>query len=102
MLELIEQHREQIAALCRKYRVRRLELFGSAAGDAFDPATSDIDFFYEFFSGDTDRLADRYFSFHEELERLLGRPVDLVSSKDASNPYFLRVANRSRIMLYAA
>lgn len=101
MIDLIEQHREAIVALCRKHRLKKLELFGSAATEAFDPATSDVDFFYEFSDDDTD-LVDRYFGMIEELEKLLGRPIDFVSAKDAKNPYFLQVANRSRVTLYAA
>ena len=31
MLKEIETHREQITELCRRYGVKRLELFGSAA-----------------------------------------------------------------------
>jgi predicted nucleotidyltransferase len=102
MLELIEQHREQIAGLCRRYGVTRLELFGSAASGSFDPDRSDIDFFYEFDSKDTVRLADRFFGFKDDLEKLLASKVDLVSARDAINPYFLQVANRHRLPLYAA
>jgi len=102
MIDLIERHRPQIEALCRKYRVRRLDLFGSAASGEFDPATSDVDFFYEFDPDDMEGLADRYFNLIEDLERLLGRKVDLVSSKYTTNPYFLQVANRHRVTLYAA
>jgi len=101
MIELLNQHREAIAGLCRKHGVRKLELFGSAATDQFDPATSDVDFFYEFDSSPS-HLADRFFGLMEELERLLGRRVDLVSSQDACNPYFLQVANQHRVTLYAA
>ncbi len=101
MIPLLEQHREQIAALCRKYGVRKLELFGSAARGDFEPARSDIDFFFEFDSDET-KLADRYFGFMEDLEQLLGRSVDLVSSRDVHNPYFLQVANQHRVTLYAA
>jgi uncharacterized protein len=101
MIPLLKQHREEIAALCRKHGVRRLELFGSAARADFDPANSDVDFFYEF-DGDPSHLADRFFGLIEDLERLLGRKVDLVSSSDVHNPYFLQVANRHRITLYAA
>ena len=36
MIELIGQHREQIAEICRRHQVRRLELFGSAARGDFD------------------------------------------------------------------
>ena len=99
---MIEQHRDEIAALCRKYGVKRLELFGSAARGDFDPAMSDVDFFYEFLSDDWRNAADCWFGLQEDLEALLRRKVDLVSIKDAKNPYFLEVANRSRVQLYAA
>ncbi|MBI1338519.1 MAG: DNA polymerase III subunit beta [Phycisphaera sp.] len=101
MIPLVEQHRPDIAALCRKYGVRRLELFGSASRGDFNATDSDIDFFYEF-NDDPANLADRFFGFMEELEGLLGVKVDLVSSHDAHNPYFLQVANRHRVTLYAA
>lgn len=81
--------------------MRKLELFGSAAASQFDPLTSDIDFFYEF-NDDPAALFDRFFGLLEDLERLLGHKVDLVSSQDVRNPYFLQVANRHRITLYAA
>lgn len=101
MIDLLAQYREAIADLCRKYGVHKLELFGSAASGDFDPARSDVDFFYEF-DADTTNLADRFFGLLEDLEALLGRKVDLVSSRDAKNPYFLQVANQHRVTLYAA
>jgi predicted nucleotidyltransferase len=102
MLQLIEEHREEIAALCRRYEVKRLELFGSAARGDFDPAKSDLDFFVEFLSEDWHGAADRWFGLQESLEALLGKHVDLVSVKAAKNPYFLEVANQHRVQLYAA
>jgi predicted nucleotidyltransferase len=101
VVSLIEQHRDQIAALCRRYGVRKLELFGSAASGHFDPASSDIDFFYEFDSNPAS-LSDRFFGLMEDLEHLLGCRVDLVSGQDVRNPYFLQVANQHRVTLYAA
>jgi hypothetical protein len=101
MVEFIEQHREEIAALCGRYGLRKLELFGSAASGRFDPGTSDVDLIYEF-NDDLTSLFDRFFGLVEDLERLLGRKVDLVSSQDVRNPYFLQVANQHRITLYAA
>jgi predicted nucleotidyltransferase len=100
MIELIQNHRPEIEALCRKYRVKKLELFGSAASGEFDATTSDVDFFYEF--GDTLDIANRFFRLNEDLEKLLGVKVDLVSSRHTKNPYFLQVANRHRYTLYAA
>jgi hypothetical protein len=101
MLELLRQHLDEISALCRRHGIRKLELFGSAARDDFDPSRSDIDLFFEFDS-DPAALSDRFFGLMEDLEQLLGCQVDLVSSRDVRNPYFLKVANRDRIILYAA
>ncbi|MBC8108537.1 MAG: nucleotidyltransferase domain-containing protein [Anaerolineae bacterium] len=97
----MEQHREEINALCRKYGVRRLELFGSAASGEFDPTASDLDFFVEFISYERG-IADRWFGLGEDLEALFQRKVDLVSARAATNRYFLEVANRHRVALYAA
>lgn len=102
MIELIEQHRHEIAALCRKHHVRRLELFGSAARGNFDPGRSDLDFFVEFLSYDSPTIADQWFGLQEDLEAVFGCKVDLTSPRAASNPSFLEVANRDRVMLYAA
>jgi predicted nucleotidyltransferase len=85
-----------------KYDVKRLELFGSAARDDFDAASSDVDFFVEFLSYDVPTMADQWFGLQEDLERLLGRTVDLTSIRTAKNPYFLEVANRDRVQLNAA
>lgn len=48
MTSLIEQHHDEVAALCRRAGARRLDAFGSAVRDDFDPATSDLDFLVEF------------------------------------------------------
>jgi uncharacterized protein len=101
MVELLNQHLEEISVICRRYGVRKLELFGSAVRGDFDPSRSDVDFFFEF-DEDSSHLADRFFGLMEDLEGLLGCKVDLVSSQDVRNPYFLEVANRHRITLYAA
>src|ERR1700722_11642909 len=102
MIGLLEQHRDEIARLCTRYGVKRLDVFGSAAQGDFDPAQSDIDFFYEFDTTNLNGLAHRFFEFKAALEKLLKAPVDLVSAPDATNRYFLEVANRHRQTLYAA
>lgn len=98
----VEQRQSEIAALCRRFGVRRLELFGSAAGPDFDPATSDVDLLVEIDPPPGMGYADAYFGLKEELERLLARPVDLVSLASLRNPYFIREIEASRRLLYAA
>jgi predicted nucleotidyltransferase len=99
---LLEEHRARLTELCRRFGVRRLELFGSAADGRFDPGRSDFDFLVEFESSDFQGAADRYFGLLEGLEALLGRRVDLVELPAIRNPYFLHGIAASRTPLYAA
>ncbi len=96
------ENRDENAELCRRYRVRRLELFGSAAGDEFDPQRSDVDFLVEFEPLAEGEHADAYFGLRESLETLLGRPVDLVMTRAIRNRYFLEAIQPIRTLLYAA
>ncbi|MEW6201804.1 MAG: nucleotidyltransferase domain-containing protein [bacterium] len=103
MIPLIEQNRETIGELCRRYGVERLEVFGSAADDTFDIEHSDIDFIVEFLPGqDLGPWLAHYHDLRDELERLLGRDIDLVMAGAPKNPWFLRELNRTRKVLYAA
>jgi uncharacterized protein len=80
MIADIALHREELAQLCRRFAVRRLEVFGSAAREAnFDAARSDIDFLVEFGARDDD-LA-HFLDFKEGLEALLARRIDLVDRR---------------------
>jgi hypothetical protein len=90
----------ELSELCRRYGVRRLDLFGSAATGAFEPARSDVDFLVEF-DDDPTRLFDRYFGLKDSLESLYGRPVDLVTAGSLRNPYFIAAVNETRRLVYA-
>ena len=103
MIALIEKNRAALDRLCEQYRVRRLELFGSAlTDDRFDDADSDMDFLVEFLPLETGQRADAYFGLLEALEALFQRSVDLVVTKAIKNPYFLQAIDRERELLYAA
>ena len=81
MHTLIQEKRADIAALCRRYHVRQLEVFGSAArGVDFDPASSDADFLVEF-SPDADPGLKDFLEMKEALKGVLGREVDLIERK---------------------
>ncbi len=95
----IEPYREQIEALCRKHRVRALYLFGSAASSAFDPGTSDFDFQVDLGEYHVD-IVDRFFDLQADLERLLGRDVDLISTGSAADTPFRRRVDASRLTVF--
>lgn len=102
MNSVLDQHQAEIAALCRRYGVRRLELFGSGISQDFDPQRSDLDFLVDFDSGGTQDLFHRYFGLNEALEHLLGRKVDLVMVGAMKNPFFIESVNKTRQNVYAA
>lgn len=67
---------EALVPLCRRYRVRDLALFGSAAGADFDPGTSDIDLLVEFEAMPPTEHMRNYFGLLEAFEALFQRKVD--------------------------
>ncbi len=82
----VKPYRQELERLCKKYGVKELALFGSALRDDF-AGCSDIDFTYEFFPMPPVEYARAYFGLLEDLEKLFGRHVDLVSLKAIRNPY---------------
>jgi len=90
----IDQKRDALAAICRRYGVVRLEVFGSAArGGDFEPNRSDADFLVTFKPAARNDLA-AFADLKEALERLLGRPVDLIEREavEASRNFIRRRA----------
>lgn len=102
MAETVATRRAEIAALCRRFHVRQLDLFGSAARGTFDPTRSDLDFVVTFENLHPVALADAWFGLREGLAALFGRPVDLLTANSISNPYLRDSIKRTRRVLYAA
>jgi len=88
-----------IAEICRRYKVKELAVFGSAArGDI--RAESDIDLLVEFLPGaEVDLL--QHFAAERELSELLGRKVDLVSKRALRESLRREVLSEAR-HIYAA
>ncbi len=102
MIEALEDNREAIARLCRRHGVARLDAFGSALRDDFEPGESDVDFLVELQPMEPYARVDAYFGLLEDLRALLGPKVDLVMAGAVENPYIARDIERTKRMLYAA
>jgi len=72
----IDIPQERVAEFCRKYRVRKLSLFGSALREDFRP-DSDVDVLVSF-AEDARYSLFELAAMEEELASILGRKVDLV------------------------
>ncbi len=102
MVAALESKREAIAALCRKYGVVRMDVFGSVLRDDYDPGRSDVDLLVDFEARDPYAIAEAYFDMLDELRELLGGRVDLVMAGAIKNPYILADIEASKQVLYAA
>lgn len=102
-MKLIEMNIDKIAALCRKYKVARLWVFGSILTPRFNEE-SDVDFSVDF---DAEAInsegldwADIFFDFLHDLEHIIGRRVDLVCDDAVKNPYFRHELDSTKRLIY--
>jgi predicted nucleotidyltransferase len=103
MIQAILEHRHELQNLCRRFNVKRLDVFGSALSErTFDQNRSDIDFLVEFEPMDAIRHAKAYFGLLQTLQDMLSCNIDLIEIKAVQNPYLLDSINKSRSQIYAA
>ena len=102
MMQQIEDNIADIMLLCKLHHVQSMAIFGSATSNSMNE-NSDVDFLVEF-DEELDVLdySDNYFSLLENLEKLIGRKIDLVSKKSLKNPILIEEIDRSKVELYAA
>src|SRR5438067_13486047 len=101
MIASIEENRAALAELCRRFSVRKLELFGSACTDEFNPGRSDLDFIVEFPPEyDFGPWLSRLTEFKRALIDLFERQVALSLPTALHNPWFRRKAEKSRVTIY--
>ncbi len=88
---------DRIGEICRRYKIREMSVFGSAArGDMREDSGIDI---MVVFDPDA-RPGWDYFGIADELANLLGRPVDF-GTKDSLKPDAKPTALRDAVVIYA-
>jgi len=90
---------QTLVELCRRYRVRRLSLFGSVLREDFGPQ-SDVDMLVEF-EPDAEIGFLTLSRMARELSGLLGRPVDLVP-RNSLKPLLREAVLREEKVIYAS
>ena len=101
-MNFLDQYLEQLTALCKKYRVERLYVFGSVLTPHFDQnIKSDLDVLVAMDSGlePLERGAS-ILQLWNELEALFNRPVDILTEEAIKNPYFRNEIERTRKLIY--
>ena len=99
MNKIIDEHIDQIRAICVDHNVKSLFAFGSVVTDRFSDS-SDIDLLISFNSMDYGDYADNYFNLADKFENIFQRQVDLITDKSLKNPYFINSVNETKTLLY--
>ena len=101
--QLVTERLDEVRALCEKYGVKSLSIFGSAVKGTFDPEKSDLDFVVEFLpEPDPLQRGEYYLDLLVDLQRLFDRNVDLLVGTTIENPYFRQVLELTARGLYDA
>ena len=101
MIELINNHKNEIRQICRRLDIRRLEVFGSAASGNFRFNQSDVDFIVEFNTPEAPPgLLNRYMALVGQLESVLNHKVDIITPQTLRNPYFRQSVEADKEVVY--
>jgi len=102
MIQLIEDKREELSRLCERCHVKRLEVFGSAMSDYFEPDRSDIDMVVELLPIPPARYTESYFGLMSDLKKKFETEIDLLEAAPINNPYFKQAIEQTKTVLYEA
>ncbi|MCX6180625.1 MAG: nucleotidyltransferase domain-containing protein [Bacteroidetes bacterium] len=95
----ISNKMDGIQQLCKNHKVDELYLFGSyATGQIHE--NSDVDFLVKFGNIELLSYFDNYIDLKIQLEKLLGKSVDLVENKTIKNPFLRESIEQSRQLIY--
>ena len=98
-MSIVDRNKKQIIALCDKYNVAKLYVFGSVLTAKFKKE-SDIDFIVDFKEIDLLDYADNYFDFKNSLEQIFKRQIDLLEDKAIKNPFLRQSIDSSKQQIY--
>lgn len=99
-MHLITNNLQKIIALCKKYKVKTLYVFGSILTSRFNE-NSDVDFSATFLhEEDPLKAGENRIQFYINLSELLGRRIDLVDEDCIRNPYFKEELEETKQLIY--
>ena len=98
-MNLIELNMDKIIALCKKYKVSKLFVFGSILTNRFNKE-SDVDFIVNFDKAQVTDYFSNFFDLKYALEDILGREVDLLEEHAIRNHYLKETIEQTKALIY--
>lgn len=97
----VAPHVADITDACRRHSALSAALVGSSTQGDATIVPADLDILVRF-EPDPRGYADRYFGLLEELERIMGMPVDIIEEDALGNAYLASRFAATRVVLYEA
>ena len=106
MIPFVAEHKKEVGELCRKYPVKRLEVFGFGADGDWRPWVKGLDFLVEFaeMPAKGPDVFETYFGLKEGLETLFRCDVGLATTESnfTEYPSHRKFVEETKELLYAA
>ena len=100
MNKILTDNISEIEKYCNEYNVKQLYAFGSVCTKKFNEK-SDIDLLINFQKNiSIEKYTDNYFILHELFEKILQRPIDLLTINMLENPFFIKVMEKTKTLIY--
>ena len=99
MDQILISNLDKIKASMKLHHVKDAYAFGSVCTANFTDK-SDIDFLVNFYEMEPGDYADNYFNLLYQLSDILKRDIDLLTGNSLKNPYFIKVVNHSKALIY--
>jgi len=99
MRTILSKNIDELKEICQEHQVKSLHVFGSVCTEDFTDK-SDIDFIISFHKRFFDGYVDNYLSLEKELVKLFDRPIDLITEDTIQNPYFEKIVNKTKTVIY--
>lgn len=100
MQPILKNNLEALTRILKSHKVKRAYAFGSVCTEKFNDE-SDVDFIIKMEDGlDPLEYGEHYFNALDEIRNLLKRDVDLVAEETIVNPYFIKVIQKTKTLIY--
>ena len=99
MHAILSKNIDALKEICQEHQVKSLHVFGSVCTEDFTDE-SDIDFIISFHKRFFNGYVDNYLSLEKELLKLFNRPIDLITEDTIQNPYFEKIVNKTKTVIY--
>jgi len=96
---MLSIEKNKIINLCKKHKVEKLYLFGSATNESFS-LESDVDLLVRFKKIDLANYFMNYISLKDNFKKLFKREIDLLEEQALKNPILINSINKNKELIY--